>query len=747
MLATLRMLVTPSASRLPATLTILGLLAACGDDTGGTPATDTTQGETSSSEGSGPGPEDSTSQGPASTTDPDGSSTSTADDSSSGAVDETTTTTAATESSTTTDAETSSSSSGIGESGDTTTESTSAAQEESTTENGAILCPAGDLGMTVPASVAGSTADQDDEFSGSCGGGSGPDMAFTFTAPADGAYTFDTLGSSLDTILYVLDGECSGQSLGCNDDGIGSDSVVSVDLVAGQTVTAVVDGFLVGGAFELHVDAGGIACPRADLGSTVPQNVSDDNSVAINQFALTCGSANSPDLSYTFTAPADGDYLVDTFGSSFDTVLGVLDGTCGGSLIACNNDSGGGQQSSLIMPLVAGQDVTFVVEGVFGTSGPFNLNIGQLSGMCPDSDLGDVVPVLEMGTLVGADNTTGGSCGGIGGPDETFSFTAPVDGIYTMSTAGSNFDTALFVRDGGCNGAELACSDDSGASQTSSLSVGLAAGQSVIVVVDSILAAGGDYELAIDVHECPGPALVDPLPLSTSGSTVGFPNEMAGTCGGGSAPETTYTFTAPADGTYIFDTNGSTFDTVLYVLNGASCAGPQLDCDDDGGNNSQSLAEVVLAEGQTVTIVVDGDSMNSGDFTLNITQEAPPNCGADEDLGMALPVVEMGSTVGLVNDLDVPCGTNGNAPDVIYTWTAPAADFYQIDTNGSTFDTVLHVYDGTDACGMLLSCDDDTGVGTQSLLGVNLAAGQTIAIVVDGYSASSGNYTLNILAP
>ena len=134
-------------------------------------------------------------------------------------------------------------------------------------------------------------------------------------------------------------------------------------------------------------------------------------------------------------------------------------------------------------------------------------------------------------------------------------------------------------------------------------------------------------------------------------------------------------------------------------------------------------------------------------FTLNITQEAPPNCGADEDLGMALPVVEMGSTVGLVNDLDVPCGSNGNAPDVIYTWTAPAADFYQIDTNGSTFDTVLHVYDGTDACGMLLSCDDDTGLGTQSLLGLNLAAGQTIAIVVDGYSANSGNYTLNILAP
>ncbi len=43
---------------------------------------------------------------------------------------------------------------------------------------------------------------------------------------------------------------------------------------------------------------------------------------------------------YRFTAPAGGTITVDTFGSSYDTILAAYTGTCGGALteVACNDD-------------------------------------------------------------------------------------------------------------------------------------------------------------------------------------------------------------------------------------------------------------------------------------------------------------------------------------------------------------------------------------------------------------------------
>ena len=38
-------------------------------------------------------------------------------------------------------------------------------------------------------------------------------------------------------------------------------------------------------------------------------------------------------------------------------------------------------------------------------------------------------------------------------------WSAPSDGLYTITTYDSNFDTVLYVLDS-CNGAELSCNDD-----------------------------------------------------------------------------------------------------------------------------------------------------------------------------------------------------------------------------------------------------------------------------------------------
>lgn len=68
---------------------------------------------------------------------------------------------------------------------------------------------------------------------------------------------FDTLSSSLDTVLYVWAG-CSGPELVCNDDfGLGADmsssSYVGLPLTAGQQVVIVVDSYSTAGAFTLRI--------------------------------------------------------------------------------------------------------------------------------------------------------------------------------------------------------------------------------------------------------------------------------------------------------------------------------------------------------------------------------------------------------------------------------------------------------------------------------------------------------------
>lgn len=112
----------------------------------------------------------------------------------------------------------------------------------------------------------------------------------------------------------------------------------------------------------------------------------------------------------------------------------------------------------------------------------------------------------------------------------------------------------------------------------------------------------------------------------------------------------------------------------------------------------------------------------------------------DENLGGALGNVATGSTVGQGNDFDPTC-VGSNAPDVQYVWTALVAGTYTFDTVGSGFDTVLYALE--DCVGPELACNDDT-VMTQSQIVVDLEAGQSVLIVVDGWNNSSGNFVLNV---
>lgn len=101
--------------------------------------------------------------------------------------------------------------------------------------------------------ITGSTSGQGNDFDAGCIGQDAADMAFVWTALVGGTYTFDTLGSSYDTVLSLRD-DCVGPELECNDDTVMLTSEVTLDMVAGQSVLIVVDGYgNSSGSFDLNI--------------------------------------------------------------------------------------------------------------------------------------------------------------------------------------------------------------------------------------------------------------------------------------------------------------------------------------------------------------------------------------------------------------------------------------------------------------------------------------------------------------
>jgi len=127
-----------------------------------------------------------------------------------------------------------------------------------------------------------------------------------------------------------------------------------------------------------------------------------------------------------------------------------------------------------------------------------------------------------------------------------------------------------------------------------------------------------------------------------------------------------------------------------------------------------------------------------GDDSGSMPEPEPLECGFD-DLGNALGRIATGTTVGARNALGGSCASN-QAPERAFVWTAPSAGTYEFDTFGSSYDTLLFALAECD--GAEIACNDDAQ-GTQSQIILELAAGQSIVLVVDGFFRSSGAFVLN----
>lgn len=145
--------------------------------------------------------------------------------------------------------------------------------------------------------------------------------------------------------------------------------------------------------------------------------------------------------------------------------------------------------------------------------------------------------------------------------------------------------------------------------------------------------------------------------------------------------------------------------------------------------------------------VSEGDTVTGGGGGIPGTDTYGTISVCDETLPNTVPQTAVANNSFSGNESTGTCtaqlSDDGN--EYVFEFTAPTAGTYAFDTSASAVvDTVLYIYD---ACmdGTELACDEDSGDGLRSRLVYTLTAGQTIAIVVDGYDASQvGDIALDI---
>lgn len=156
-----------------------------------------------------------------------------------------------------------------------------------------------------------------------------------------------------------------------------------------------------------------------------------------------------------------------------------------------------------------------------------------------------------------------------------------------------------------------------------------------------------------------------------------------------------------------------------------------------------------IAKGGTYIIA----SLGTTDFTAigadaNLVGTVFVATGSGSGTGSVNAVVAVtGSNVGATSETDEPIhGAVGSGNSVWWAWTATAAGTVTIDTNGSSFDTVLAVYRGSGVGGLtVLAYDDDvSATNVTSKVSFTVSQGATYYIAVDGFKGATGSIALHL---
>lgn len=212
----------------------------------------------------------------------------------------------------------------------------------------------------------------------------GKSVWWYWNATSSEPVTFDTVGTSFDSVLAVYTGDTVSKltPIGSDDEEGGDGAArVTFSAVAGTKYYLAVDGF---GASSGPIVLNRVPAPLNDNFTNrialteLPKTVAGSNVSATKEPSEPnhAGRRGGNSLWWTWTAVSNGPVTVDTLGSSFDTLLAVYTGDSVSRLtvVASNNDFSG-TDSRLAFNASAGTAYQIAVDGFAGDEGRFTLHI------------------------------------------------------------------------------------------------------------------------------------------------------------------------------------------------------------------------------------------------------------------------------------------------------------------------------------------------------------------------------------
>ncbi|MDH5672854.1 MAG: hypothetical protein OEZ06_11940 [Myxococcales bacterium] len=539
-----------------------------------------------------------------------------------------------------------------------------------------------------------------------CGGDdAGADAVFKFSLSHGAVVGLDTSGSSFDTVLSLFDRA----------------PALRTPLLSDNTNDDIGLAQVVGDVYQRIYSVSGGDTSAATL------------SASFSETEIGCSAHDlAADAVYRFELSQPTRVRLDTQGSSFDTVIGLADGQLGGQT-AIGGISGNELQASaydvgealgawyLLQGTTGAHDADYRA-GFIGCSADtqapetvFKLSLSEAtrmrfdtSGSAFDTVIslhdGEIDPTTPVTTDNGNDRA--GSATALGTVDT--SWFEVFGGDTTTMTA----DYASEVI--GCGADDLA-HDAVFSFQVGTLSK---------VRIDT---AASSFDTVVSLHDAPPPLdTIGSIPAATeffdlggvsdqskvfTGSTAGLSAEVGGESLGCETaedpPDMMFQFTVDSGTEVEISTEGSSFDTVIALF-----------------------GDTVAAPTKPTPTTLDN---------LNELKLSAHDLGALDDSW----AVVTGDTSGMADDFpDFGCSAMANANDAVVAFSLASERTVEITTAGSSFDTVIGLFDATNDA--LLLCDQDSGPLETSTLTRTLAAGSYYVVVKGDRSPDNGAYTLSL---
>lgn len=634
-------------------------------------------------------------------------------------------------------------------------------------DNNSCVAPAV---ATVGTTTSGTLVAATNEYAGTCGGGAGADVVYSFSlaSPARVRTTVTRTSGTFDPVVYLRSACASaGSELGggCSNASSGAIEIDDLDTVpAGSYVVVVDSAGGVPGTFDLLVEALPIPpandrCPTPPSASLIEGVISHgDTFGARDDTTASCGTGGI-EVFYSFTLSAESRVVLNLTNSVPLQAL-YVQGTCGvaGTQLACASTAT--PETLDLLDLPAGT-YTAVVEAEGSPGGPFDLVYNTFAPVRNDTcataiDLGSgAPPTTRTGdSSIGALDQESGTCAGGPTPDVFYTYTLASARHVNLQVT-STYDAAVSLRTT-CNnsGTETTCQNAVVGPGTEVIDIRTQPAGTYSVLVDGAGNSSGTANLTFTTSAPPPPgdSCAEVVPIATNVTTTGqslsasYADDSTGTCGGAGI-DRVYTFTIASNEHVNIVTHSTTLVHRLYLRATSCTTGGEVACAASvlSGGLQTATIDVPNLAGGTYYIFVDAQNPgDTGTFDITPTVTAPSGAPSNDTCAMAdtlIAGVSTGGTTVAALDDTATC-VAGAHPDVFYRIHLTANQQVTVTATPSAAVDVGMQLRAAD-CTTPIACVNAAGTGgSEQIVQDNLAGPADYYLVVEQAGGTAGTFNV-----